>query len=112
MPEVPPKTMAVLFAFFLLMVGTAFGYLVQFVATAIQKNGAWPSTPVWKKRMIGWSGSIAAFTAGTGYLSIAPTFAPEEVIFKLWFAQMAAAWIGSVFMDAVAERVRGKGGPK
>ena len=103
--------MSFIYAMIALLVGTAAGYLVQRVATALRYNGLWPQTPGWKKEALSATGSIAAFVAGAYILANTTDFTPETLLARLWLWQTIAAWGGATVLDLALEWLK-RGGKR
>lgn len=93
--------------------GTFVGFLVQLVAARLRYNGTWGDVPLGRKIATSSTGAIAAFIAGLWILDHPPAGADTPYVYRLWFWQTIAAWLGSLFLDiagrALLGAIRAKG---
>lgn len=95
-------------ALFALLAGTGIGWFVQYVLTSLSYNGDWSQVPLWKRRNLAATGSIAAFTAGLYVMQDASSFSqPHELVIRLWLVQVIAAPTGATGFEVV-DRLRRK----
>lgn len=89
-----------------LLFGTLVGWFVQSVASRLRYNGSWKNLDRSKKRAMSASGSIAALVVGLWILDHPREGAVTPYIYRLWFWQMLAAWLGAVFLDLAGRAFR------
>lgn len=93
-----------------LLLGTAVGYIVQTVFSALKHDNKWPDVPPWKKRALAGTGSLSALAVGLLILMQAPDTAdPERLLVRMWFWQVGAAGGGATTFDILYDKWRGGG---
>lgn len=102
-----PESEAIMFEpIFALLFGVLVGWFVQSVASRLRYNGKWSALDRSKKRAMSASGSIAALVVGLWILDHPRDDAVTPYVYRLWFWQMMAAWLGAVFLDLAGRAFR------
>lgn len=94
---------AFILAIGILFIGVIGGFVIQRVAVMARVGDDWEEFPPEQKWALSAVGSIAAFAAGAYMLSVAPSFQPDKVLWKLWLVQAFAAWLGPAVLDVGAQ---------
>lgn len=89
-----------------LLLGGLFGCLVQFIKLRVQyENGDWESLSSQKKAAMTGTGGVASLVVGLWYLDGHIDIEVDQVIYRLWFFQSLAGYLGDIFLDLLSRHL-------